>query len=146
PGRIRADMRVPLFHPRGLHHRPEPSGRRGPHSQIVLVRAFLQETTTMKLVRFGPKGREKPGIVDKAGVLRDLSGVISDITPETLAAGAIAKIKKVKAETLPAAPKKVRIGPCVGSVRNFIAIGLNYVDHAHETGSPIPKEPIVFNK
>jgi 2-keto-4-pentenoate hydratase/2-oxohepta-3-ene-1,7-dioic acid hydratase in catechol pathway len=100
----------------------------------------------MKLVRFGPKGREKPGIVDKAGVLRDLSGVISDITPETLAAGAIAKIKKVKAETLPAAPKKVRIGPCVGSVRNFIAIGLNYVDHAHETGSPIPKEPIVFNK
>ena len=100
----------------------------------------------MKLVRFGPKGREKPGIVDKDGVIRDLSGVVDDITPATLAAGAIAKIKKVKPETLPAAPKRVRIGSCVGDVRNFIAIGLNYVDHATETNSPIPKEPIVFNK
>jgi 2-keto-4-pentenoate hydratase/2-oxohepta-3-ene-1,7-dioic acid hydratase in catechol pathway len=100
----------------------------------------------MKLVRFGPKGREKPGIIDKAGVLRDLSRVVSDITPETLADGAIAKIRKVKAESLPAAPKRVRIAPCVGNVRNFIAIGLNYVDHAKETGSPIPKEPIIFNK
>jgi 2-keto-4-pentenoate hydratase/2-oxohepta-3-ene-1,7-dioic acid hydratase in catechol pathway len=100
----------------------------------------------MKLVRFGPKGREKPGIIDKAGILRDLSRVVSDITPETLADGAIAKIKKVKAESLPAAPKRVRIASCVGEVRNFIAIGLNYVDHAKETGSPIPKEPIIFNK
>jgi 2-keto-4-pentenoate hydratase/2-oxohepta-3-ene-1,7-dioic acid hydratase in catechol pathway len=100
----------------------------------------------MKLVRFGPKGREKPGIIDKAGILRDLSRVVSDITPETLADGAIAKIKKVKAESLPAAPKRVRIAACVGEVRNFIAIGLNYVDHAKETGSPIPKEPIIFNK
>ena len=100
----------------------------------------------MKLVRFGPKGREKPGIIDQAGVLRDLSSVVADITPETLAAGAIAKIKKVKADTLPAAPKRARLGSCVGGVRNFIAIGLNYVDHAKETGSPIPKEPIIFNK
>ncbi|KAB2873071.1 MAG: fumarylacetoacetate hydrolase family protein [Bauldia sp.] len=100
----------------------------------------------MKLLRFGPKGREKPGIVDKNGIVRDLSGVVDDITPATLAAGAIARIKKVKPEDLPAAPKRVRIGPCVGNVRNFIAIGLNYVDHATETNSPIPKEPIVFNK
>jgi 2-keto-4-pentenoate hydratase/2-oxohepta-3-ene-1,7-dioic acid hydratase in catechol pathway len=100
----------------------------------------------MKLLRFGPKGREKPGIVDRDGVIRDLSGVVDDITPATLAAGAIAKIKKVKPETLPAAPKRARIGACVGGVRNFIAIGLNYVDHATETNSPIPKEPIVFNK
>ncbi len=100
----------------------------------------------MKLVRFGPKGREKPGIVDKDGVIRDLSSVISDITPETLASGAIAKIKKVKPEDLPAASKRARIGSCVGNVRNFIAIGLNYVDHAHETNMPIPAEPIVFNK
>ena len=100
----------------------------------------------MKLLRFGPKGREKPGIVDKDGVIRDLSGVVDDITPATLAAGAIAKIKKVKPETLPAAPKRARIGACVGDVRNFIAIGLNYVDHATETNSPIPKEPIIFNK
>ena len=100
----------------------------------------------MKLLRFGPKGREKPGIVDKDGVIRDLSGVIDDITPATLAAGAIAKIKKVRPENLPAAPKRARIGACVGNVRNFIAIGLNYVDHATETNSPIPKEPIIFNK
>jgi 2-keto-4-pentenoate hydratase/2-oxohepta-3-ene-1,7-dioic acid hydratase in catechol pathway len=100
----------------------------------------------MKLLRFGPKGREKPGIVDKQGVVRDLSRVVSDITPETLADGAIAKIKKVKAEDLPAAPKSARLGPCVGGVRNFIAIGLNYADHAAESGMPIPKEPIVFNK
>src|SRR5690606_12638770 len=100
----------------------------------------------MTLVRFGPKGREKPGIIDQAGVLRDLSSIVADITPETLAAGAIAKIKKVKADTLPAAPKRARLGSCVGGVRNFIAIGLNYVDHAKETGSPIPKEPIIFNK
>jgi 2-keto-4-pentenoate hydratase/2-oxohepta-3-ene-1,7-dioic acid hydratase in catechol pathway len=100
----------------------------------------------MKLVRFGPKGREKPGIVDKQGIVRDLSRVVSDITPETLADGAIAKIRKVKAESLPAAPKNARLGPVVGGVRNFIAIGLNYADHAAETNSPIPKEPIVFNK
>ncbi len=100
----------------------------------------------MKLVRFGPKGREKPGIVDKTGVIRDLSRVVSDITPETLADGALAKIKKAKITSLPAAPKNARLGPVVGGVRNFIAIGLNYADHAAETGAAIPKEPIVFNK
>jgi 2-keto-4-pentenoate hydratase/2-oxohepta-3-ene-1,7-dioic acid hydratase in catechol pathway len=100
----------------------------------------------MKLVRFGPKGREKPGIVDKSGVIRDLSRVVSDITPETLADGALAKIKKAKITRLPAAPKNARLGPVVGNVRNFIAIGLNYADHAAETGAAIPKEPIVFNK
>jgi 2-keto-4-pentenoate hydratase/2-oxohepta-3-ene-1,7-dioic acid hydratase in catechol pathway len=100
----------------------------------------------MKLVRFGPKGREKPGIVDKTGTLRDLSRVVRDITPETLADGAIARIRKVKPERLPLAPKRVRLGPPVGGVRNFIAIGLNYADHAAETGAAIPKEPIVFNK
>jgi 2,4-didehydro-3-deoxy-L-rhamnonate hydrolase len=100
----------------------------------------------MKLVRFGPKGREKPGIVDKAGTVRDLSRVVRDITPETLADGAIAAIRKVKPENLPLAPKRVRLGPPVGNVRHFIAIGLNYVDHAKEANLPVPKEPIVFAK
>jgi 2-keto-4-pentenoate hydratase/2-oxohepta-3-ene-1,7-dioic acid hydratase in catechol pathway len=100
----------------------------------------------MKLVRFGPKGREKPGILDKSGAIRDLSAVVADITPATLAAGAIARIRKVRADELPKARKGVRLGPPVGGVRHFIAIGLNYVDHARETGSPIPREPIVFNK
>ena len=100
----------------------------------------------MKLLRYGPKGREKPGLLDKNGVIRDLSGIIPDITPATLAAGAIAKVKKAKPETLPVVKKGVRIGSCVAGVRNFIAIGLNYTDHAIETNSPIPAEPIVFNK
>ncbi|SDB41189.1 fumarylacetoacetate hydrolase family protein [Bauldia litoralis] len=100
----------------------------------------------MKLLRYGPKGREKPGILDKDGVIRDLSGVIDDITPATLAAGAIAKVKKAKIDSLPKVSPRTRIGPCVNGVRNFIAIGLNYIDHAKETNSPIPAEPIVFNK
>ena len=100
----------------------------------------------MKLLRFGPKGREKPGILDKSGVIRDLSSVVSDISAETLAAGAIAKIRKVKPESLPVVRKGARVGPSVAGVRNFIAIGLNYADHAAETGAAIPKEPIIFNK
>ena len=100
----------------------------------------------MKLVRFGPKGREKPGILDKAGLVHDLSRVVSDITPETLADGALARIKKAKIADLPLAPKSARLGPCVGNTRNFVAIGLNYSDHAKETGAQIPKEPIIFNK
>ncbi|MEX0853862.1 MAG: fumarylacetoacetate hydrolase family protein [Bauldia sp.] len=100
----------------------------------------------MKLVRFGPRGREKPGILDKAGTIRDLTAVVPDITPATLAAGAIAKIRKVKPESLPKVRNGVRLGPPVAGVRNFIAIGLNYADHAKETGAAIPKEPILFNK
>ena len=100
----------------------------------------------MKLLRFGPAGREKPGIVDKDGRIRDLSSVVSDISSETLAAGALARIAKAKIDKLPVVRKGVRIGPCVAGVGNFIAIGLNYADHAAETGAAIPKEPIVFNK
>ena len=100
----------------------------------------------MKLLRFGPKGREKPGILDRDGAIRDLSSVVPDISAATLAAGAIAKIRKVKPESLPKARKGVRIGPCVAGTGNFIAIGLNYADHAAESGAAIPKEPVVFAK
>jgi len=100
----------------------------------------------MKLLRYGPKGREKPGIVDKDGNIRDLSSVVPDISAATLASGALAKIKKAKLADLPKVRKGVRIGPCVTGVSNFIAIGLNYADHAAETGAPIPEQPIVFNK
>ncbi|MEO8667972.1 MAG: fumarylacetoacetate hydrolase family protein [Bauldia sp.] len=100
----------------------------------------------MKLLRFGPKGREKPGLLDKDGVIRDLSGVISDIDRKTLASGEVARLKKVKPESLPKVTRKVRIGSPIAEVRNFIAIGLNYADHAKETNSPIPGEPIIFNK
>lgn len=100
----------------------------------------------MKLLRFGAAGAEKPGLLDKDGTIRDLSSVISDITPETLKAGAIDKIAKVDPATLPAVTGEVRYGPVVSRTGNFIAVGLNYVDHAHETNSPIPSEPILFNK
>jgi 2,4-diketo-3-deoxy-L-fuconate hydrolase len=100
----------------------------------------------MKLVRFGPAGREKPGIIDKNGKLRNLSKIVSDITPETLAAGAINKIKKAKIEKLPPVSGKPRLGSPIGNVRNFVAVGLNYADHAAEAGQPIPKEPILFSK
>lgn len=100
----------------------------------------------MKLLRFGPKGKEKPGLLDKDGNIRDLSAVIPDISAATLADGAIAKARKADPASLPIVSKRTRIGPCVDGVGHFIAIGLNYVDHAKETGSPIPKEPIIFSK
>src|SRR4051812_25500790 len=100
----------------------------------------------MKLVRFGEAGREKPGIVDAQGQMRDLSGVIPDIAGATLSPESLSRIRNVDPNTLPLAPSGQRLGACVGQVRNFIAIGLNYADHAAETGAPIPAEPIIFNK
>jgi 2-keto-4-pentenoate hydratase/2-oxohepta-3-ene-1,7-dioic acid hydratase in catechol pathway len=100
----------------------------------------------MKLVRFGPAGREKPGIVDSNGKIRDLSGIVPDIAGDTLGPKGLAKIAKAKLDTLPLVRGTPRIGPCVGGTGNFIAIGLNYSDHAAEAGMPIPKEPIIFNK
>jgi 2-keto-4-pentenoate hydratase/2-oxohepta-3-ene-1,7-dioic acid hydratase in catechol pathway len=100
----------------------------------------------MKLVRFGAPGAEKPGLVDAQGAIRDLSGHVKDITGDALSPAGLDKLRKIDPASLPAAPKGVRLGPPVGNVRNFIAVGLNYIDHAKETGSPIPKEPILFNK
>lgn len=100
----------------------------------------------MKLVRFGAPGAEKPGIVDSTGTIRDLSAHVTDITGETLSAASLDKLRKLDPKTLPEAPKGVRIGPPVGNVKNFMAIGLNYADHAKEAGQPIPSEPIIFYK
>ena len=100
----------------------------------------------MKLVRFGPAGQEKPGFVDPAGTIRDLSQHIPDIDGSTLGRASLDKLRKIDPQSLPAAPKGVRIGAPVGDVRNFIAVGLNYEDHARETGAKIPTEPILFNK
>src|SRR3982074_2390696 len=100
----------------------------------------------MKLVRFGAPGREKPGIIDAEGRIRDLSKVVPDLAGDALSPKGLAKIKKAAAGKLPPAKGKPRIGACVGHVGNFIAIGLNYADHAAEAGMPIPKEPIIFNK
>jgi 2-keto-4-pentenoate hydratase/2-oxohepta-3-ene-1,7-dioic acid hydratase in catechol pathway len=100
----------------------------------------------MKLVRFGASGAENPGLVDAKGVVRDLSAHIKDIDGSTLSPASLEKLRKVDPAALPVAPKGARLGAPIGKVRNFIAVGLNYADHAAETGAPIPKEPILFNK
>src|SRR6202142_4763524 len=100
----------------------------------------------MKLVRYGAAGREKPGMIDAEGRIRDLSGIVADIAGEALSPKSLAKLARVKPDTLPLVRGTPRIGPCVGHVGNFIAIGLNYADHAAEAGLQVPKEPIIFNK
>ena len=100
----------------------------------------------MKLVRFGSTGAEKPGLVDAQGTIRDLSAHIPDIDGRTLDANSLAKLAALDPASLPAAPAGVRLGAPVGNVRNFIAIGLNYADHAAEAGLRIPREPVIFNK
>src|SRR3984957_9012604 len=100
----------------------------------------------MKLVRFGAPGREKPGMLDAQGRVRDLSKIVPDIAGARLSPRGLPKPRKLKADNLPLVRGPPRLGPCVGKVGNFIAIGLNYSDHAAEAGMPIPKEPIIFNK
>ena len=100
----------------------------------------------MKLCRFGPAGAEQPGIVDADGRIRDLSGVIADIDATVLSADGLARLRAVEIETLPLAPEGARYGVPVAGTRKFIAIGLNYADHAAESNLPIPSEPDVFNK
>ncbi|MGN8064599.1 ureidoglycolate lyase [Ralstonia sp. 22111] len=100
----------------------------------------------MKLLRFGPQGQEKPGLLDATGTLRDLSGIVDDIAGDVLSDASLAKLRDVDPATLPAVSGQPRIGPCVGRVGKFICIGLNYADHAAESGLPVPAEPVVFNK
>jgi 2-keto-4-pentenoate hydratase/2-oxohepta-3-ene-1,7-dioic acid hydratase in catechol pathway len=100
----------------------------------------------MKLVRYGPPGKEKPGLFDASGQLRDLSRKIKDIDAATLAPAELAKLRKLDPARLPAVKGKPRLGPCVATPSKFVAIGLNFVDHAKETNSPIPENPIVFYK
>jgi ureidoglycolate lyase len=100
----------------------------------------------MKLLRYGPKGQEKPGLLDNDGKIRDLSGVIADVTGSVLIAESVTRLRSLDPAGLPLVSGEPRLGPCVGSVGKFIGIGLNYADHAAETGAAIPKEPVVFNK
>jgi ureidoglycolate lyase len=100
----------------------------------------------MKLVRFGDVGSEKPGMIDADGVLRDLSGVVGDITGDMLGDASIAKLRALDASTLPAVDGSPRLGSCVGDIGKFLCIGLNYSDHAAESNLPIPEHPILFYK
>ncbi|MDA0571401.1 fumarylacetoacetate hydrolase family protein [Burkholderia gladioli] len=100
----------------------------------------------MKLLRYGPRGQEKPGLLDRDGRLRDLSAICEDYTPAFFAGGGIERLRGVDPQTLPLVAGEPRIGACIAQPGNFIAIGLNYVQHAIETDAPIPAEPILFNK
>jgi 2-keto-4-pentenoate hydratase/2-oxohepta-3-ene-1,7-dioic acid hydratase in catechol pathway len=100
----------------------------------------------MKLLRYGALGAEKPGLLDNAGLLRDLSGHVDDITGDTLDDATLAKLRALDPADLPIVEGEQRIGACVGNIGKFLCIGLNYSDHAAETGAAIPKHPILFFK
>jgi 2-keto-4-pentenoate hydratase/2-oxohepta-3-ene-1,7-dioic acid hydratase in catechol pathway len=100
----------------------------------------------MKLLRYGPVGQEKPGILDQAGKIRDLSAHIKDVNGAHLDDATLNKIRALDLQSLPVVDGTPRIGACVGNIGKFICIGLNYADHAAESNLPIPAEPVVFNK
>jgi 2-keto-4-pentenoate hydratase/2-oxohepta-3-ene-1,7-dioic acid hydratase in catechol pathway len=100
----------------------------------------------MKLLRFGPKGNEKPGLLDANGVIRDLSGVLPDLTSAQLAGGALARLADVDPSRLPAVAQPVRFAPVVADIGKLICVGLNYSDHAAESGMAVPAEPVLFMK
>ena len=100
----------------------------------------------MKLLRYGRPGREKPGLLDRDGVIRDLSGKVDDLTPTVLSPAGLAKLGRLNPARLPKVPGRPRLGPCLASVGKIVGIGLNYRDHALESGARPPKEPIIFMK
>lgn len=100
----------------------------------------------MKLLRYGPAGAEKPGLLDENDTLRDLSGVVSDIAGDTLSDDNLAKLRDLDPASLPIVEGDPRLGACVGQVGKFICIGLNYADHAAESGMALPEEPVIFFK
>jgi 2-keto-4-pentenoate hydratase/2-oxohepta-3-ene-1,7-dioic acid hydratase in catechol pathway len=100
----------------------------------------------MKLIRFGPPGREKPGLIDASGEMRDLSGEIGDVTPDNLAPAAFARLRALDPDKLPLVSDSPRIGACVAGVGKIVAVGLNYHDHAAESGMKVPSEPVLFMK
>lgn len=100
----------------------------------------------MKLLRYGPKGQEKPGMLDTSGTIRDLSEIIGDIDGSTIGPDGLAKLAALDPSSLPAVSGNPRLGPCVGHVGKFICIGLNYADHAAESGLAVPPEPVIFMK
>ena len=100
----------------------------------------------MKLLRFGSPGKEKPGLLDDSGTIRDLSGLVGDISEETLLPENLEKLRNTDTSSLPEVNDEPRLGPCIGKIGKFICIGLNYSDHAEETGGTVPPEPIIFAK
>ena len=116
--------------------------RRRPHRRS----ANDLEKRTMRLLRYGSSGSEKPGLLDPEEVIRDLSGEIDDLAGDALLPDSIDRLRRLDASALPAVAPGVRIGPCVGRVGKFICVGLNYSDHAAESGMDLPSEPVLFMK
>jgi 2-keto-4-pentenoate hydratase/2-oxohepta-3-ene-1,7-dioic acid hydratase in catechol pathway len=100
----------------------------------------------LKLLRFGDRGKERPGVLHSDGTIRDLSGVVPDIGGEALLPESIAKLQKLNLDGVPRVNGQARLGPCVAGVGKFVCVGLNYSDHAAESGMPVPAEPIIFMK
>ncbi len=100
----------------------------------------------MKLLRFGSPGKEKPGLLDDSGTIRDLSGLVGDISEKILLPENLEKLRNTDTSSLPEVNDEPRLGPCIGKIGKFICIGLNYSDHAEETGGTVPPEPIIFAK
>jgi 2-keto-4-pentenoate hydratase/2-oxohepta-3-ene-1,7-dioic acid hydratase in catechol pathway len=100
----------------------------------------------MKLLRYGPSGQEKPGLLDQDGNIRDLSGIVPDIAGEVLSSAGLERLRSIDPSTLPRPEGDPRIGACVGQVGKFVCIGLNYSDHAAESGMAVPPEPVIFMK
>jgi 2-keto-4-pentenoate hydratase/2-oxohepta-3-ene-1,7-dioic acid hydratase in catechol pathway len=124
-------------------HRSDPiASKPAPTTSLPLPKKGL----FMKLLRYGDKGQERPALLDNNGQLRDLSAVVADIAGQALSPESIARLQDIDPSTLPLVQGSPRIGACVGQVGKFICIGLNYADHAAETGAAIPAEPVVFSK
>ena len=100
----------------------------------------------MKLLRFGSPGKEKPGLLDDSGTIRDISRLVGDISGETLLPENLEKLRNTDTSSLPEVNDETRLGTCIGKIGKFICIGLNYSDHAEETGDTVPPEPIIFAK
>jgi 2-keto-4-pentenoate hydratase/2-oxohepta-3-ene-1,7-dioic acid hydratase in catechol pathway len=100
----------------------------------------------VKLVRYGESGFERPGLIDAGGILRDLSGHITNISAQSLSPKALARVRGLRADELPRVERLPRYGPCVAEVGKFVCVGLNYIDHVREAGAAVPKEPVLFMK
>ena len=131
-----ATLAAPQIHRRGVARL----------TAMCIMRQTLPGGETMKLVRFGNIGQEKPGLLDAEGTIRDLSGVVDDIAGDVLTPSGLQRLRDIDPATLPAVDHTPRLGAPIGTVRKFFGIGLNYRDHAEETGLPIPEVPIVFVK
>jgi ureidoglycolate lyase len=139
--RARKKFRAPLD-----DGRPMVDARDECHHTVSTYFPHLTWSASMKLLRFGPPGQEQPGLLDSGGEIRSLVGVVDDISGDALSEASLAKLRGLDPKSLPLVKQPVRIGPCVSGVGKIMCIGLNYAEHAVETGAKLPTEPVLFMK